>query len=277
MLQDFSDSFKAYLYDRTTSPLFGAFAASWSVWNYELILTIFSDWSVDKKIDFIDTVLFPDNVAESTLYNFFMHSLDLFIYPFFWAVFILLIYPFPSKWVYVRWKNHQIKMHDKRLELEKSQLVSNDEYEKLREEFFSLKSKLQSEIRARDEEIEYLQKKNYSLSTFEIKDAEPEEKVEKIREEQELTEEYEAQKTYVFPDKIAEEIFSMLTLSNNFISLDQLLSKLGNSRGLTEVQLLYYLEKLAKDKLISLSNNNSAKLTEYGRRVAVEQNMIIPF
>ena len=76
VFQDFSDSFKAYLYDRTTSPLFGAFAASWIAWNYEIILTIFSGWEVDKKIEFINTVLLPDNISEPPWYNFFIHSLD---------------------------------------------------------------------------------------------------------------------------------------------------------------------------------------------------------
>lgn len=42
-MQDILTSIKAYLYDRSVSPLIGAFIVSWSAWNYRFYVILFSD------------------------------------------------------------------------------------------------------------------------------------------------------------------------------------------------------------------------------------------
>ena len=42
-MQDIFISIKAYLYERAASPLTGAFAVSWVVWNYRFFVVLFSD------------------------------------------------------------------------------------------------------------------------------------------------------------------------------------------------------------------------------------------
>lgn len=268
MLQDFSDSFKAYLYDRTTSPLFGAFTFSWAVWNYEVILTILSGWSVDKKIYFMETTLFPYDPCESWLFNNFIHSLDLFFLPLISAVIILLVYPFPSQWIYVQWKSHQVKMHDAKLKLEKVQLVSNDVHEKLREEYFNLKTKLQNEIRTKDEEIEFLQK---SLNDKGISS----DVVEKDNADIESQNDYEQENLigkYEFKDEKAKYVLKAIAnldgeAINTLISNNAFLKDLGKTK------INYYIDQFKRDNLVK-QTTKYVYLTERGRIVAVEQKLV---
>lgn len=271
MFQDFSDSFKAYLYDRTTSPLFGAFAASWSVWNYEIILTILSDWSVDQKMYFMETTLFPSDPCENWLYNYFFHSLDLFFIPFFWAIFILLAYPWPSRKIYSIWKGHQIKLHDKKLQLEKTQLVSNEVHEKLREEYFNLKAKLQSELRVKNEEIEFLQDSlnNYQRQTQEVSEDLPFPEV--VSENHGFSE--DGHGSYQFKDDDAVTIFKTIAKYDgkdieNLMYANHIIKELGKTK------LRYYLDQFEKDGIITVSMNNYVYLTKPGRIVAVEQGFV---
>lgn len=42
-------SMKAFLYGRSSSPLFGAFIVSWAVWNYRVIITLLSNEKLADK------------------------------------------------------------------------------------------------------------------------------------------------------------------------------------------------------------------------------------
>lgn len=55
-MKEFSDSLKAALFERTTSPFYGSFFISWSIWNWKILyLTFFISESKIKvsKIDYI--------------------------------------------------------------------------------------------------------------------------------------------------------------------------------------------------------------------------------
>ena len=52
MLDDLSKSIKASLYERATSPLFGAFVISWLAWNYRFVLTVISSMSAKEKFSY---------------------------------------------------------------------------------------------------------------------------------------------------------------------------------------------------------------------------------
>lgn len=57
-MNDIFKSLKAYLYDRSVSPLTGAFIMSWSVWNYRVFLTIFAgkEQAVESIFQQIDSL-----------------------------------------------------------------------------------------------------------------------------------------------------------------------------------------------------------------------------
>ena len=61
MIEDISKSIKANMYERATSPLFGAFAISWAIWNYKTILAILSSMTVKEKVSYIENEIYAVN------------------------------------------------------------------------------------------------------------------------------------------------------------------------------------------------------------------------
>jgi DNA-binding MarR family transcriptional regulator len=53
-MNDMMDSIKAHLYDRVASPLLGAYALAWSVWNYRVIVILLSSQSPSWKFLMIE-------------------------------------------------------------------------------------------------------------------------------------------------------------------------------------------------------------------------------
>lgn len=49
MFEDTVKSIKAYLYDKTVSPLCGAFIVSWLLWNHRFVLAIIFGDGIQEK------------------------------------------------------------------------------------------------------------------------------------------------------------------------------------------------------------------------------------
>ena len=76
-MQDIINSFKAHLYDRTSSPLVGSFIFYWLLCNYKLVVVLLdSDLKANEKFDLIKT-LYPQEVL--TLWTGF----DIYYYTYF--------------------------------------------------------------------------------------------------------------------------------------------------------------------------------------------------
>ncbi len=60
MIPDLYKDIKIQLYERATSPLLGSFVISWCLWNYKLLLVMFSTGTATNKIAYINGVLYPD-------------------------------------------------------------------------------------------------------------------------------------------------------------------------------------------------------------------------
>lgn len=60
MLGDIYQSVKATLYDRVSSPLWGAFSISWVAWNHRMLIVLFSSQLPDQKFWYIGEYLYPD-------------------------------------------------------------------------------------------------------------------------------------------------------------------------------------------------------------------------
>ena len=88
MFEDVSKSIKASLYDRVSSPLFGAFSFSWGAWNYKFLLLLLSSMDVKNKIEYIEMVLYP-SYQELLLTGF--------AYPLITSVLFILNLPFSRK------------------------------------------------------------------------------------------------------------------------------------------------------------------------------------
>lgn len=91
MLDDITTTIKAQLYDRVTSPLSGAFAISWAIWNWKFIVILFSDLNAIEKLRFISLNIF--NSQSAAIFNGFL-------YPLATAIALIYIYPHPAKILY---------------------------------------------------------------------------------------------------------------------------------------------------------------------------------
>ena len=84
MIKDLSKSIKADLYERATSPLFGAVAISWCFWNYKTIFILLSSLPVTEKFEYIEAFLYGG------IWPFLS---KLFIYPVLSALLFIFVYP----------------------------------------------------------------------------------------------------------------------------------------------------------------------------------------
>jgi len=91
-------SLKATLYERTTSPLFSAFALSWAAINYKFFLIAFSGDEISAKLAVMQAEVFPPGGER------FLHLLA---YPTLATGFFLFIYPYLAKPTYRWWLARQ--------------------------------------------------------------------------------------------------------------------------------------------------------------------------
>ena len=98
MVRDFLDSFRFTLTERFVSPLSGGFTLAWLLYNHEVILYFFSDYSAQKKVRLIHEYLYPDAI---TLF------INGFLIPLCIAMFFTLIYPIPARWVELKVLDHK--------------------------------------------------------------------------------------------------------------------------------------------------------------------------
>ncbi|WP_264404005.1 hypothetical protein [Vibrio owensii] len=132
MIADVLTSIKAYLYDRTSSPLLGAFATSLALWNFKILMLFFSKtpyavkvWEIDF---FYSQSFFPSIDNLSWLTNYWM---CLYLMPAVTSIFYIYVFPLFSHRVFEYSYNKQIVLNNKKKELQRSELVSAEEKEEL--------------------------------------------------------------------------------------------------------------------------------------------------
>ena len=124
MIDELKKSVNSTLYERVSSPFYGALIISWLVWNWKIVyLTFFiSEKKIEvNKIDFIAS-------------NFLDIHL-LLTYPLLSTAFVLTIAPFLTNgayWLHLKFNKWRT---DKKHEVEKSQLLSLEKSIRLRPPF----------------------------------------------------------------------------------------------------------------------------------------------
>ena len=163
MIPEFRKSINSILYDRMTSPFYGALIISWIIWNWKAIyLTLFVSEEMIKetKIDYI--------VANySSLEN-------LITYPVISTLAILLVLPFIANgayWTSLKFKNwRQIQKNN----IEKKQLLTLEQSIAIRKELKQKEFEYEEILQKRENQIESLNQvisqlensKNENLSTY---------------------------------------------------------------------------------------------------------------
>lgn len=136
MLDDLTKEIKAQLYERVKSPLFGAFAFSWVGWNYRGLLATVSDMPFKDRMDFLDS-LYP------TAMEWLWHCLG---GPLLTAVGLLVIYPWPARWIYSYWAKQQKKLKQVQQSIEDETPLTQEEARALRKTSLAQAAELEADI-----------------------------------------------------------------------------------------------------------------------------------
>lgn len=92
-MKDLIDSIRLQVHERMSSPLFGSFVIAWLGWNYRMLVVVFSTLPVKERFEVIDHQLYATPWAAWSKGLFF---------PLASALLFILIYPYPSKWIWPR-------------------------------------------------------------------------------------------------------------------------------------------------------------------------------
>lgn len=122
MLDDLTKEIKAQLYERVKSPLFGAFALSWVVWNYRVLVALVSDLKFAEKMEFIDKA-YPSALELS------LHGA---LGPLVSAILFLWLYPYPARWMYSYWATQQKELKKVQQRIEDETPLTQEEANALR-------------------------------------------------------------------------------------------------------------------------------------------------
>ena len=160
MINDIQKSINSSLYERLTSPLWGAIVAGWLVFNWEVIYITFfgkEEYLGCGKLDYILIYLYsPENF---------------YLYPIAVVAFLLLVFPFISNGAYYLHLKFKSWKENKRNEIENKTLLSVEQSLKLRESlrnqveaFNNLTKDKELEIKSLKDQLNQLAKQ----SEFEI-------------------------------------------------------------------------------------------------------------
>ena len=145
MIAEFRKSLNAILFERVTSPLYGAFITSWTIWNWRILyLTFFvSENKISStKIEYI-----------TSNFNDVNH---LVWFPLISTLLLIVLIPLVSNgayWVMLKYKKARIELKQK---VEYTQLLSVEKSLEIRSEINRQESRFKEILEAKDEEIALL-------------------------------------------------------------------------------------------------------------------------
>lgn len=143
--EDIFRSIRAYMYEKSTSPLAGSLVLAWIGWNWRVVLTILSSESVEAKFTIIDGLY----AAEGSCLTFY-------VWPILTAFVYIFVFPLPAYIAFYWAKMMQILLNQARQRLEKTELISNEVVEKMRSEWALKEERLGNQINALSDDNERL-------------------------------------------------------------------------------------------------------------------------
>ena len=151
-MKDIINSFKAYLYERTSSPLLGAFIFYWSICNYKLIVILFDGkLTSTNKFENIDT-LYKNNYYN--FYDFFNIPINGLLIPLIITLIYILILPFITNLIHIAWIWHQNILK----KISNGKVLTKKEFGELQRRFTELELSFDDTFSKKDNEIIKLKK-----------------------------------------------------------------------------------------------------------------------
>jgi hypothetical protein len=264
-MKDIINSFKAHLYERTSSPLLGSFIFYWIICNYKLIMVIFDDeMKLNEKFDFIKTIYPQEKI---TLWNGFDIYYQILLgngllIPLIITLIYILLLPFASNFIYGLWIKHQNNF--KKISNEK--VLTKKEFGDLQRRFTELELSFDDTFSKKDNEIINLKKlieakdNNNILMQERVEHLEKEEI--KFNEMSFKIKEYEIKLTE--KDKIEKELKELK--KSEIESKKILLDNLGLIKEVAELKEklnLFENKSTPKSNLNSILNNEDAIVLKY--------------
>jgi F0F1-type ATP synthase membrane subunit b/b' len=153
-MNEYLTSIKAYLYDRTSSPLFGAFVLSWLGWNYKFVLVISSGMEVEKKINYISEKLYPHVLSYLGIG---------ILVPFLTAMFFLIFYPLLAQPFYIYSKKRQKILTNFKIKIENDEVIDPEKAREIKLLVHKQKVEFEKTLERSDALISDLQSQNREL------------------------------------------------------------------------------------------------------------------
>lgn len=161
-MNDIVKSIKAFLYDRTVSPLFGAYITAWSFWNFKLfIIVLDSKILLDEKLKLIDSH-FAIEISGYT-YNHLGQLVHGFLIPSVLTWLYLYVYPLVANPVYEHNLKTQTKLRELKQRDESLRLLTIEESRNLIKEIEQIRFKSDEDEKKYRERIASLTKTINSL------------------------------------------------------------------------------------------------------------------
>lgn len=242
MLNELKKSFSAVIYDRVSSPFYGAFIATWFIWNWKIpYITLF----VSEKSLKITKLTWIESNA--------LNTENLFYFPLISTFIVLTILPFVTNgfyWLHIKFNKWKV---DKRNTIEMKTLLTVEQSIAIRKEMEDVTQQLNSVLEKKELRI-----KELGLQLSEEKTSESPTKVLKAKKTEQATD----------LNKVINDIYSNPRLHSSFNKAVEYIQ--GGWNGLSadnEVSTrdLAYLE--AHDVIESSGDGGSFRLGKYGKDI----------
>jgi hypothetical protein len=148
MINDVINSVRINLYEKTTSPLFGAMVVSWLIWNYEVVVVLFSAMDAIDKLSYI-----------KCLYGNIWDWVCRIGAPALTAILFLFLYPFPAKFVYQFWRKKQRELHLIRQQIENETPLTVEQSRYLRGKLVTIQADYDEQLRKASDRESILQQR----------------------------------------------------------------------------------------------------------------------
>lgn len=145
MLKEVTNSFKASLYQRINSPLYGTYLCSWMLYNWAVLLPlIFGNKKIDERITDFKTSIILDGVLDYSI----------IIMPMIFSIIILIAQPFIQRYLFIYSEWNKSEGLKKRDQFSSETLLTLDQSNDLRSSIQKINEFHQNDMKSKNEIIE---------------------------------------------------------------------------------------------------------------------------
>lgn len=273
-MQNIINSFKAHLYERTSSPILGAFIFYWIIFNYKLLIVIFSDL---KPID-------KFNEINASVYSTWIEQLG---YGLLLPVIVTLIYilylPLITNKIQKKWIEHQNSLK----KINNERVLTKKEFGDLQRRFTELELSFDDTFTKKDDEIIRLKQLLDDKDNLLIKYKDEVKEVENSY--YELEDKYQKDMTEYKNLKKGQNNIEIENENEKIDLMNSLLIKISNTDyyDLKKVAREFKLHKLRADELIKMvvdseyiqqsqeiRDQNYVEISSLGQKYLLTKNLI---